>query len=245
MEYLVIFSEIKYTNDTQKVGGIIMKNLIVIATIFIMVLSMNAQEEKPFMEKGARALLFELSGLDNIGVNSYRGGFGAKYFLNNDLAIRGSIQFANVRENNPFQGTDGVDGYEKASQFGLLAAVEKHLTTNRLSPYFGGGLGFSFTSTEEKTAAADADLQITYKNGSVFNGDFRGETEFQIFGMLGAEIFILRMLSLSAEYQLIYAKSSAKDLEVTQGTTTQTFKQGGIRGLGIISVGVLTIAIYL
>jgi hypothetical protein len=228
----------------KKAGGILMKNLIVIAIIFMMVLSMYAQEEKPFMEKGAKALLFEFSGLDDIGANSYRGGFGAKYFWSNDLAIRGSLQFANIRENIPFQGTDGVDGYEKASQFGLLAAVEKHLTTNRLSPYFGGGLGFSFTSTEEKTAAADTDVQITYKNGSVFDGDFRGETEFQVFGMIGAEIFILRMLSLSAEYQLVYARSSAKDYEVTQGTTTQTFKQGNIRGFGIISVGVLTVAVY-
>lgn len=222
-----------------------MKNLIVIVTIFMMVLSMNAQEEKAFMERGARAILFEFSGLDNLGVNSYRGGIGAKYFWSNDLAIRGSLQFANIREDIPFPGTDGVDGYEKASQFGLLVAVEKHLTTSRLSPYFGGGLGLSFTSTEEKTPDVDADAQITYKNGWVFDDDYRGETGFQIFGIIGAEIFVLRMLSLSAEYQLVYAKSSIKDIEVTQGTTTQTFKQGSIRGFGIISVGVLTIAVYL
>lgn len=222
-----------------------MKKLMVIVILFMMVISMNAQEEKPFMEKSARALLFEFSGLDNLGAYSFRGGFGVKYFWSNDLAIRGSLQFANVRENIPFQGTGGVDGYEKASQFGLLAAVEKHLTTSRLSPYFGGGLGLSFTSTEEKTPDVDADAQITYKNGWVFDDDYRGETGFQIFGIIGAEIFVLRMLSLSAEYQLVYAKSSIKDIEVTQGTTTQTFKQGSIRGFGIISVGVLTIAVYL
>ena len=61
--------------------------------------SLHAGE--PYFKTRSKALLFEFSGLDNLGANSYNGGIGGKYFIDNRMAIRGSLQFMNINETIP------------------------------------------------------------------------------------------------------------------------------------------------
>ena len=216
--------------------------------IFTMVLLFSSlsfgQSEKPFIEKGSKALLFEFSGFDNLGANSFNGGIGGKYFIKPHMAIRGSLQFVTIDEDIPFQGTGGIDGGAKASRFGFSGALEIHINTTRVNPYFGGGLGLSFTSTKSKTDEADPNDQVTIKNDRDGEFGYFGGTAFTIFGMVGVEIFVVENLSLAAEYRLGFASISRKDEEVTQVNTTVTTKQGSITGFGIESSGVLTLAVY-
>lgn len=204
----------------------------------------TAQPAKPYFEKDSKAMLFEFSGLAYLGTNSFNGGIGGKYFIKSDLAIRGSIQIASITEDDPFQGSGGVDGESHASQFGLSAAAEFHLNTTRINPYFGGGLAIRFTSTESKSAEQDANDQVTVKNSRSGEFGYLGGTEFVIFGMVGAEVFIIENLSLAAEYQLGFSHLSRKDEETSQGNTTTTNKQGSRNEFGIESSGMLTLAIY-
>ena len=203
-----------------------------------------AQNNKPFFERGSKALLFEFSGFDNLGANSFNGGIGGKYFIKPHMAIRGSLQFVTIDEDIPFQGTGGIDGNSQASRFGFSGALEIHVNTGRVNPYFGGGFGLSFTSTKSKTDEADPIDQITIKNNSDGEFGYFGGTAFTIFGMVGVEIFVIENLSLAAEYRLGFANISRKDEEITQGNTTVTTKQGSIQGFGIESSGVLTLAVY-
>lgn len=203
-----------------------------------------AQDDKPFMAKGDKAILFEFSGLDNLGAHSFEGGIGGKYYLSQDMAIRGGLQLASINEDYPFQGSGGVDGEAYASRFGVSAAIEFHLSTKRVSPYYGAGVGLSFTSTESKSVEADPVDQVTIKNDS--NGEFGyfGGTEFDIFGMLGTEIYIFDNFSLAAEYRLGFSYLSRKDEEITQGNQSTSVKQGSRQEFGLASAGVLTLAIY-
>jgi len=222
-----------------------MRYLTLILIVFSLLASpLFAQQNKPFFEKGSKAVLFEFQGFDNLGANSFNGGIGGKYFIQPKLAIRGGVQFASISEDIPFQGTNGIDGEASATQFGIFGAVEYHLDTARVSPYLGGGLGVSFTSTESKSAEADPVDQVTIKNNR--NGQFGyfGGTEFTLFGIAGVEIFIIKNLSLAAEYRLGLQQLSRKDEERTQGNTTVTTKQGSRMIWGLASAGVLTLAIY-
>jgi hypothetical protein len=218
-------------------------NILLILIILICSIS-SVQAGDPYFKKQSKALLFEFSGLDNLGANSFNGGIGGKYFINNRMAVRGSLQFMTIDETIPFQGTGGFDGEAQADRFGISAAIEVHFDTSRVNPYFGGGLGIAFTSTESRTAEADPTDQVVIKNDTDGEFGYYGGTEFTLFGMIGVEIFIFDKLSLAAEYRLGYGNNSRKDMEVTQGNTTTTFEQGSIKGFGLESSGALILAVY-
>ncbi len=220
------------------------KSGIVLILVILISSFSSVQARDPYFKKQSKALLFEFSGLDNLGANSFNGGFGGKYFINNRMAIRGSLQFMTIDEAFPFQGTGGVDGKAQAKRYGISAAIEVHFDTSRVNPYFGGGLGIAFTSTESRTAEADLADQIIIKNDRDGEFGYYGGTEFALFGMIGVEIFIFDKLSLAAEYRLGYGNNSRKDMEVTQGNTTTTFEQGNIIGFGLESSGALILAVY-
>jgi hypothetical protein len=220
------------------------KLLSLLILFFLFSTLLLGQEDKTYFKAGSKAFLFEFRGLDNLSANSFNGGIGGKYFLMSNMAVRGGLQFVSISEDSPFQGTGGADGEAHATQYGIFGAVEMHLNTSRVSPYWGGGLEISFTSTESKTDVADPVDQETINNNR--NGEFGyfGGTEFNIFGLLGVEIFIVKNLSLAAEYRLGFSTHSYSDQEVTQRNVTVTTKQGSRNEIGVASSGVLTLAVY-
>ncbi len=213
--------------------------LLLILALFISVLP--AQEEAGYFASGSKAVLFQFDGFNP---SSYNGGLGGKYFIADELAVRAGLIFASAKRTNPFQGTNGVDGEQTANQFGIFAALEKHLSDSRISPYFGGGFRFVTTSTERKTAEADPANQETIKNSRGGELGYQGGTEIGLALLGGFEFFVVRNLSLAAEYQLFYSRTSLKDEENTQGNVTVTFKQGSTRQFGLESSGILTLSFY-
>jgi hypothetical protein len=203
-----------------------------------------AQQNQGYFKAGSKALLFEFSGLADLGAGSYNGGLGGKYFLTDKMAVRGSLQFLSLSQEIPYQGDGGIDGSRDISLYGISGAVEVHFDTSRVNPYFGGGVGFAVSSTERKTAAADITQQLTIKNDIDGEAGYYGGTSLTIFAMLGVEVFIIDRLSLAAEYRLGYSYISQKDQEVTQGTTTVTTRQGSINGLRLESAGALILSVY-
>lgn len=203
----------------------------------------------------SKALLFEFSGFSNIAAGNFEGGIGGKYFLNNNMGIRASLQFATASSDlpaNPGAGQGGIDGDVSATQFGISGALEYHFGIGRVSPYLGGGLGFSTTSTTSKqpvTGPLNAQLvQVEVKNrigGENINGTtFTGGTSFRIFGELGVELFLFREFSLSAEYRLGFVSASQADQEITANNTTETTTGPTTTAFGIDSQGFITMAIY-
>lgn len=202
------------------------------------------KKDRRMFAEGSKDLLFEFDGFSDLGAGSYLDGFGAKYFLSQKMAIRGVLQIESRKESNPFNpppgsGDTGKDGEEKFSRFGIAAAVEMHTGAKRVSPFWGGGIGFSSASSEEKLVSTDPDPQIVIKNEN-------GYTEIAVFALLGAEFFLYKkLISLAAEYQLGYYNRSNKDEKVTSGNQTTTIKQGSDRLFGITNSGLLTLAVYL
>ena len=127
-----------------------MRNILVVILIFMCTFTFAQDESKTSIAGGAKALVFEFDGLDNLSADSYQGGIGAKLFLNKSMALRMMLNFDRTSEEdpvNPNTGQDGTNGESVNSNFGLGAGLEIHLgNKSRVSPYFGGGLGFMYGS---------------------------------------------------------------------------------------------------
>ena len=124
---------------------------IIILVIWSFSFSFAQDEKVTSVSEGSKAILFSFSGLDNLNAGTFNGGIGGKYYLNHNLAIRVGIQLNSVTETIPSNADStqtGRDGEASNFRFGINAAVEWHLNANRISPYIGGGLGYSSVSSE-------------------------------------------------------------------------------------------------
>jgi opacity protein-like surface antigen len=199
------------------------------SVIFLLMLILFAgsavhSQVKPPTE-GSKALLFNFVGLSSLGLDMYQGGIGGKYFLSDEMAVRALLIFG---INNQTQ--NGVAGFtdETTDQFsfGIGGALEYHLPiSTHVSPYFGGGISFT-TSTTTSTPSVPS--------GTAAAESKQTTTGFQLGAIGGIEYFFNQNLSLSAEYQF--------------GLSTSSTSQSGNPGsstlrLGFQSAG-LTMAIY-
>ena len=187
---------------------------------------------------GKIGVLFSFNGLANLGAGSYQSGFGAKLYLSDYMAARGILQLGIASQTIPNAGPGGADGTKSANSFGIGGAVEWHLTKNRISPYIGGGLLFSTTSTESNIGTGTVKNRVTGE--TVSNQNFQAGTQITIGGILGVEYYVTNGVSLSAEYLIGFTSLSQKDEEYPGGTT----KGGSGSLIGIHSDGSLTLAIY-
>jgi len=200
---------------------------------------------------GSSALLFSFSGLANLGANAFDGGIGVKWYRSSPWALRAGLQFALASRDipaNPPPGGTGTDGSVSAWRLGAGGAAEYHLGTGRVSPFVGGGLGFSYTRTESKNAVTGGGAQTTIQNdinGETVNGQtFEGGLAISLYGMAGVEYFVSDEVSLAAEYRLGVVSTSRFDDERVSGNTTITTKSGSSLLFGISTGGALTLAVY-
>lgn len=222
----------------------------IVAMTTLICLSASAQEPG-LPPANSKAMLFSFSGLGNLNLNEFEGGIGGKYAMSDAMLIRAGMQFAIASRSipaNPAPGQTGTDGSSSATRFGVSGALEYHLTSTRISPYLGGGLGLSTTSTESKNAVTGAAAQTIVRNnrnGEVIDGrTYTGGTTISLFAMAGLEYFVTTNVSLAAEYRFGYALTSRYDEEATSGNTTVTTKLGSSSLFGISTGGVLTFAVY-
>ncbi len=214
-----------------------------------------AQDKVTSVDEGSKAILFSFSGLDNLNANAFNGGIGGKYFLTKNLAIRLGVELESNTVTIPHNADStetGKDGEDSDFTFGIVAAVEWHLTDNRVSPYIGGGVGYSSSSGEYYPAGTWPE---SYTGPIVRRTtELSGAGIFAVFGLAGVEVFLTQEISLAAEYHLAYISSSASDVKQTdkviQGTDptyprSETMKGNSTSSFGFTTAGFLTLAIYL
>lgn len=229
-----------------------MRNILIISLILLCTTAFAQNESKTSIAGGAKALIFEFDGLDDLSADSYEGGIGGKIFLNNSMAIRFGFNFDRVSEEdpaNPPANLEGKNGEYVSSNFGLGAGIEIHTRSkSRVSPYFGGGFEFMRGSSENKPA-------VTYFDGANATRtvtETTGNYEFNLLGVLGAEVFLLKELSLSAEYVFnigFYGDGDTKYTEVAVSGTPvvdDSYTTKGDSGwlIGTNARGRLILAIY-
>jgi opacity protein-like surface antigen len=208
--------------------------------VFFLTGSVAYAQVTPNLAAGTKAVLFEFSGLDMLRADEFEGGVGFKYFLDAQNALRFGLQFGTSTDTdaaNPTAPDTGTDGTDKTTMWGLSLALERHLTSTRVSPYIGLGAGYSSETFESKSTETGSPPPTQ----SIGKG---GETGFDIFALLGFEFFLTSDVSLGAEYRLGYRKTSDKDDESTFGGTTTTVPGNSGSEFGIESTGMFTLAVY-
>ena len=215
------------------------------------------------MYSGSKAVLFSFSGLSNLGADNFDGGAGFKFYLTSPIALRIGVQVGLIGSSvpaNPGTGQTGMDGTTSQTSFGVEAAIEYHLTTSRVSPYFGGGIGFGTSSNELKSMEVGTGT-LTQRTVKDFNGTlpvtglnlpfddiiYKAGTSLSVFALMGIEYFIVDAVSLSGEYRLGYTNLSPSDQVVTSstpGSTSVTTKGRSSHSFNLNSTGVLTLAVY-
>ena len=222
------------------------KTLIVAAALVLLGSVAFGQEVVPSLTAGSTAILFSFDGFD-IGTFERSFGIGGRYYISDNLAARGRLSFVRASEmiptNLPSDQT-GTEGEESAIFLAISPAIEWHMGTERVSPYLGGGLDFSFTTTEDKSVVIGSGSQTTTLNkagGVTIRGvRYQGGIGFDIFALVGAEFFLLEEVSLGAEYRPGFSSFFSAD-QVSSGTT---IKQGSSNFIGFTTGGGLTLAIY-
>lgn len=229
-----------------------MKKILLISLALLLVSSLSfGQDVTATQTAGSKALLFSFGGLGALSANNFAGGFGAKYFLSEAMAVRGGINFASASSTapaNPAPGNVGVDGSQSATLLGLNGAVELRMGKGRTVPYVGGGLAFQTASTENKAlinnVAPPAPSQTVTKNSTAGELGYQGGTTFSIFALAGFEFFLWKEISLAGEYRLGFSSTSRKDQEQTNANVTTTTKLGSSSLITVGATGALTLAVY-
>lgn len=251
---LKLIAEFKLLINHFLIGGFLMKRFLIIMLILVCSFAF-AQEKATSVAEGSKALLFSFRGLDFLNAGEFNGGVGGKLFIANDLALRVGLRLDSYTETTPAnEDTNevGKDGEYSDFTFGVSAAVEWHLTANRVSPYLGGGVSYS-NSSMESFPARTWDRNYT---GIVTRTktETSGVGGFSVFGIAGVEIFIIKEISLSAEYHFAYTTTSEGEVKQTtsliQGTDPTYPRSDTVEGdesssYGFRSAGFLTLAVYL
>lgn len=231
-------------NFTINEGGFMKKRLVSSCIALVVSLTLLApaawsEDVTPEIASGSKALLFTFQGLQNIGALAYNGGIGGKYYLMDMLALRASLLMGisnTVILANPPAGSTGKDGSNTSWSFGFTAGGEYHFLKTRVSPYAGATIGLTSTATESKTAAIAPAVQTTTKNSPPAG------LNFNVNALGGVEFFIIKELSLSAEYQLGYTLVAHYDQENPDGTKVKTGPSSYF-GFGASGIN-LTLAFY-
>lgn len=167
-----------------------------------------------------------------------------RYFMSDDMAIRGSFGFGTGSNTTTAANTE--ETVTKTTGFALGAGIEKHLAgTSKLSPYIGAEIGFGIASgsTEITNLGGTAGDKQTTTGG--------GNTNIRLNTMLGADYWIVEKVYVGAELGMtLFGTSSISDTEVEttaggntvkntfKGTSSSTF---GIapNALGMVRIGMM------
>jgi len=149
---------------------------------------------------GAKQMVFEFSGLSNLGLSPYAGGFGFRYFYADDTGIRGSLNFAYDSDEDKV-GDVTVD--ESMTLIGATLIWEKYMAAiASVAPYMGIGIGYYYQKDESNDVVfrfADEMLKTEVTSNIIV-----------IPLVAGFQWYFTEALSLGGEYRLSYRYESGE-----------------------------------
>ena len=159
--------------------------LFTLVLVALMISGIAMAAEVP-TDAGDKAMIFMFQGLDDLHFGGYTDyGFGMRYYIADNTALRGGIIFGMDSWNDEIFDEEG-----SVKSYGIEAVYEKHLEgpCASVAPYWGLG-GHFMSMTDEYTDAID-DEYITSGSG------------FGVFGTLGFEWGWTDCITLGGEYRL-------------------------------------------
>lgn len=194
--------------------------LVLSLMVFVVTLASPAVAAPIETKAGTKAVVFQFSGLSNLGLGTYNGGIGMRYYLNDGMALRPGLQLG-------FSSTKDkvTDPETKTTNYNVGANItlEKHLPgAKSISPYVGAQVGVRMGQDKD----TQGDNEITDKTMGVGLG-----------GVLGFEWGFTESVTLGGEYNLGLNFGTRKvEHKLNNSTTTTTDESGMSLGIGTASV---------
>ncbi len=187
-----------------------MRKILLLLSIVMLTVAAGAQAQTmPGTREGRKAILLNFITIGSFTLNQYQGGFGAKYFIQNNLAVRGMLLFGT--DNTTQKGFGGAK--TSTLDFGIAGAAEYHLNpAPGVSPYVGGAISY-FNSG------------ITTNSGGIGGSNTETTTSFGVDALAGVEFFLGPNVSVAAEYQYGIKSSNTQgqsDFELGFSTASVT-----------------------
>lgn len=171
--------------------------------------------QAPKTKQGDKAFLFTINGFGDFGVGSSPvgtvfvgstgtpvslAGFGLKYYVANDVAIRGALAATFASSTQKITGE--TDDEASATAFGIIPGLQYHISTmGSVTAYVG-----AFVVVGAVSASVTPSVPIP---GPSVETKFTGLL-FGVGGIIGAEFYPWENVSLGAEYQLGFTNTSGE-----------------------------------
>ena len=205
-----------------------------------------AADPKVLSDRGAKAILFDFGGLANLAAGNYGGGFGGKYYIGSDLALRLSFGFnTSSRTDHNTQSPLPVGRIGESSltstEFVVAPAITYNVAKSSTVAAYVGGM-VSFTSSRDKREGNSGSLGVDFESGESFR---QSTTGWGFAGILGVEWFPWENISFAGEYRLGYNHASSETESTTAATSVATDgpTTSGF-GLGSANTAELTLAVF-
>lgn len=163
-------------------------------------------------KSGDNALLFKLRGLSDLGVDNFDGGIGYQYYFGggNHVALRFGLgaNYSLESQDKPEIGTK--DYRNTVLGFSFYPGIRYNFgTSSNILAYMGTELIFAINN--EKEEGRDFTDIIREEKANTYGAGF----------FLGAEWFVVRNVSLSAEYSLRFLYETAFEEITISGIKTK------------------------
>lgn len=147
------------------------------------------EEEPPLLRGSNRALSFSF---DELRLDGVDGGVGARWYVGQNTAIRGTLRLGVESTEDVIEGTS--DTGRNGVTVGTTFMVEFHTRSfRRVSPYLGSGFGIGIDAYSQ---TRDFDGTNEFRQQRV-----KGSTlHFTVNAALGMEVFLTRSVSLAGEH---------------------------------------------
>ncbi len=168
--------------------------LIVIAFATLISASANAEATSA----GSTHLLFTLHGLDRLGLGTYEGGLGIRWFPWDRIAFRPVVD-VRYAEDRIAGEEDRSDQVRRSWDVGFSLALERHFAMwRRLGSYAGVGAGFGYgEDTDDRSVPPDppAGMNLRTEQRTLSTG---------MWGLFGIQWALSKAVHIGAEYELAY-----------------------------------------
>jgi opacity protein-like surface antigen len=173
-----------------------------------------------------KQLVFQFSGLDDLGLSSYRfgglgdmlgefgdydisdywygGGVGLRYFFREGMAVRPSVNISYAKLELPDQ-SGYTDIEESATRYGFSVVIEKYLPPiHSIAPYIGAGAGYDHFKYEESAKLDNVKLSADVTASCI---DLKALAGFQWYFTDG--------MSLGGEYVGAFTHATSDEMDTT------------------------------
>jgi opacity protein-like surface antigen len=215
-----------------------MKKVLAMILVICLIAGFAYGQDKEWQTRNI-GLVFKFQGLNDLNLNNFMGGIGAKFCFGM-LAVRPVFIFGTTSlEADPIWDPAYVGDKGTISQFGFGADILMRLASGRVSPYIGFGGGYT-SGSEKLEYEYDPTLQASADT------DETTLTTLAVAACIGVEFFLFQNFSLSGEYRIGYESGSYKYTytDVLMPSSNYTWESKGT-SMGIATMGFIIATFYI